>query len=192
MPNVICESPTRSASRAEVKPASAPLLGVSSPARALWYCLRVRHRHEFATRDVLRGAGIEEFLPTFAVSSAWSDRTAVVTKPLFPGYCFARFDAAQKAQVFVRGVLEILSLDNSPVPIPDDVIEAIQIAVLSPRPVVCCPYVAGASVTVSRGPFAGRTGVVIRTSGATTLFIPVEILGRSVPVELDAKDVAPC
>jgi transcriptional antiterminator RfaH len=155
-----------------------------------WHALRIKSRHEFATRDALREAGIEEFLPTCEVSSAWSDRTQIVTKPLFPGYTFARFDPAQKARVFVRGVLEILSLDQVPVPIPDDVIEDLHRVVLSRRTAGLCPYVPGSAVTVSRGPFAGCRGVVTRTSGNALLSIPVEILGRSVSVQIDAKDVS--
>lgn len=154
-----------------------------------WYVLRCRSRTEFQVRDELRHEGIETFLPTWKETVKWSDRQTVTERPLFTGYIFARFAASDRA-VFVRGVVEILSLDQKPVSVPDDVVEAIQLAVLSPRPVVCCPYVAGAPVTVSRGPFAGRTGVVIRVKGATTLYIPVELLGRSVPVEINAKDVS--
>jgi transcription antitermination factor NusG len=51
--------------------------------------------------------------------------------------------------------------------------------------------VAGASVTVSRGPFAGRTGIVTRTQGNTLLSIPLELLGRMVTVQISADDVSP-
>lgn len=165
------------------------------PQYEAWYALRHLSNRAFAVRDALRQAGIESFLPTYAVETRWSDRTKRSQHPLFPGYIFARFDAANAAGILrtTRGVYEILSVDNHPEPVPDDVIQNLQrLAALGGGKVARCPYVAGVTITVERGPFAGVCGVVTRTQGVpgqVKLRIPVQILGRAVSVELDAADV---
>jgi transcriptional antiterminator RfaH len=163
----------------------------ASPSRH-WYALRVKGLREFAVRDDLRQAGIEEFLATFVTESRYSDRIATVQKPLFPTYTFARFDPAQRGAILaIRGVFQILSIDSKPAQVPDAAIEDLQRVCLSRKTVACHAYVVGASVTVSRGCFAGVTGVVSRVNGETTLYIPVEILGRSLQIPIDARDVEP-
>lgn len=162
----------------------------ATPQLEAWYALRHLSNRVFAVRDALRAAGVTEFLPTYPVETRWTDRTKTTERPLFAGYIFARFDPAHASAILrTRGVFQILSIDQVPVPISDDVIETLRRVVESPRAVACCPYVAGVMVTVERGPFAGRAGVVTRTQGLTTLTIPVEILGRSVSVQIDAADV---
>jgi transcriptional antiterminator RfaH len=161
-----------------------------TPHACHWHALRLRSRHEFAVRDSLRAANVTEFLPTITVESRWTDRIAIVTRPLFTGYIFARFAAPDAAQVLqTRGVVQILSVDLRPVPISDAVIADLRRAVESPAPISLCAYVAGETVRVKSGPFTGVAGVISRVKGATTLTIPVEILGRAVSVQIDAADV---
>lgn len=155
-----------------------------------WYALRLRSRADFTVRDELTAAGIEAFCPTFEVTTRWTDRERTTTRPLFAGYLFARFDRTEAARILqTRGVVQILGTDNTPAEIDDSVIADLRRAVANPKRVAPCPYVAGAAVTVSRGPFAGVTGVVSRVTGATLLSIPIAILGRSVSVQIDAADV---
>jgi len=153
-------------------------------------------RYAFAVRDQLRALGIPEFLPVYTEESRWTDRIALVTRPLFPGYIFARFDPETDERIEVlrtRGVASILLIDGRPAAIADAEIADLRRLVRAPRAVRPCPYVAGSTITVARGPFAGVTGIVTRVRGATglttTLTVPVAILGRSVAVEIDAADV---
>jgi transcription elongation factor/antiterminator RfaH len=155
-----------------------------------WYALRTRSRFEFAARDELNRRNIDAWLPTFTEESRWSDRVQLVTRPLFPGYLFARFNLSIANQIRItRGVVEILSIDQKPVLISDDEVATLRRIVESPVPVKSCPYVVGSRVSVARGPFAGVSGVISRIKGSTTLTIPVEILGRSVAVSIDTADV---
>lgn len=156
-----------------------------------WYALRVRSRADFAVRDLLRAAGIEEYLPTYDETVKWTDRERVTTRALFPGYIFARFlPSDSPALLQTRGVVQILGTGNGEYSaIPDVVIADLRRIVGARVPVAGCPYVAGAAVRVAKGPFAGVTGVITRVKNATTLSVPVEILGRSVAVSIDAADV---
>jgi transcription antitermination factor NusG len=159
----------------------------SSPA---WYAVRVRSNTEFRVRDRMNAAGIAEYLPTYDETVRWTDRTKLVTRPLFPGYIFVRIDRflAAAEVLATAAVIQILGA-NELSSIPDHVIADLRRVVESPAPVACCPYVAGVRVRVKRGPWTGMIGVVERTRGATLLWIPIEILGRSVSVPIDTADV---
>lgn len=167
---------------------------VVHPHGAAWFALLLRSRHEFSTRDALVAQEIEQFLPTVEVTTRWTDRQVTTTRPLFPGYIFARFDpvnARELAAVYAtRGVVSVLGTDG-PEAIPDAVIANLQRIAATPNALSLCAYVAGETVTVSRGPFAGVTGVISRVKGATSLTIPVQILGRAVSVQIDAADIEP-
>lgn len=156
-----------------------------------WYALQTRSRFEFVVRDRLVNDGFEAFLPVWEELTRWSDRIARVTRPLFTGYLFARFACGASGPAIRRtpGVAQILSMGQEPVSIPDSEIANLRRLAAFPAAVACCPYVAGVTVTVERGPFAGVVGVVKRMHGVSTLTIPVEILGRWVNVRIDAADV---
>ena len=55
---------------------------------AIW----TKSRHEQIVRTQLEQKSIQAFLPTVARWSRWKDRKKKIDWPLFPGYCFARFD----------------------------------------------------------------------------------------------------
>lgn len=156
-----------------------------------WFALRLRSRFEFTVEAALAELGFEPFLPVRKDVTRWSDRTKTIIRPLFTGYIFGRFDRRdprQTARVLqCRGVVAILGKNES---IPDHEIATLR-RVATNATAENCPYEPGSSrVRVVRGPFAGVTGVVTRVKGATTLTIPVEILGRAVSVQIDAADVA--
>jgi len=155
-----------------------------------WFAIQTRSRFEFSVRDQLRGEGVEEFLPTWDERVKWSDREKVTTRPLFPGYIFARFDPADAPSISrARGVVTILSIDQIPVSIPDCEIADLRQVIESTVPDACCPYVVGASVTVKSGSFAGRSAVIARIKGGTLLTLMLPMFGRDTPVEIEAADV---
>ena len=80
-----------------------------------WYAVRVRSRFEFVTSAVLEEKGYETFLPSYRSRRAWSDRMKEVEIPLFPGYLFCRFDAADPYRVLNSpGVVNVISVGPSP------------------------------------------------------------------------------
>ena len=167
-------------------PASTPAPG------ARWFAVRTRSRSEFAVRDALARQGIEQFLPTWEQRTAWSDRIAKVTRPLFTGYIFSRFvpELARDAVLRTRGVCNILGMVmGEPEPVPDRVIESLQRMAAAPDALSLCPYVAGERVTVRCGAYAGVEGTVVRTDGETHLVVSVELLGRACRVKIDAADI---
>jgi transcription antitermination factor NusG len=158
-----------------------------------WYALRTRSRHEKRVEEQLRARGIEPFLPQVERWRQWKDRRKLVTFPLFPGYCFARFALADRVAVLSNsGVAQIVGNLAGPVPVPEGEIEAVRRLVTCTLPYDPHPYLeAGMLVEVIRGPLEGIRGMLIRKGARARLVIRVTLIHQAASVELDAFDVKP-
>ena len=86
---------------------------VQAASAAAWFAVRTRSRHEQVVRQQLERKEIETFLPTVTRWSRWKDRRKRIDWPLFPGYCFARFDVRDVLRVAnCTGVVGVVSLDR--------------------------------------------------------------------------------
>ena len=56
----------------------------------VWYAIYTRHQHEKAVAQILTSKGFEIFLPLYVSFNRWSDRTKMLSLPLFPGYVFLK------------------------------------------------------------------------------------------------------
>jgi transcription antitermination factor NusG len=163
----------------------------SSADTPVWYALRVRSRFDSSVAEALTRAGVEVFAPVYTEARKWSDRTRYISRPLFPGYLFARLPVAElHIARRVSGVVQVIGAGSEPIPLSDCEIDNLRLAIESHATVAPCPYVTGETVRVESGPLAGVEGVISRTQGAATLVIRIEILHRAVCVQFDAADVA--
>ncbi|MDQ3486346.1 MAG: UpxY family transcription antiterminator [Acidobacteriota bacterium] len=156
-----------------------------------WYAIWTRSRHEQTVREQLEQKGYEAFLPTIPKWSRWKDRKKKIDWPLFPGYCFARFDAADRLPVLkCTGVVSIVSFDGDVAPIPETEIEAIRLVVQSDLQYDPCPLIKeGTLVEVTHGPLKGVQGRLVRKGAHARLILAVDLIGQAVSVEVDAADV---
>jgi transcription antitermination factor NusG len=170
-------------------PADATL--VSHPAR--WFAIWTRSRHEQTVRGQLEQKAIESFLPTVSKWSRWKDRRKRIDWPLFPGYCFARFDVRDRLDVLkCAGVVSIVSVDGEPAPIPERDIAGIRQLVESELAYDPCPLIhEGDMVEVAHGPLKGVVGRLVRKNDKARLLLSVDLIGQAVSAEVDAADVRP-
>jgi transcription antitermination factor NusG len=156
-----------------------------------WYALWTKSRHEQVVRTQLEQRAIEAFLPTVARWSRWKDRKKKIDWPLFPGYCFARFDPRQRLTVLkCGGVVNIVSIEGEPAAIPDWEIEGIRQLVESELAFDPCPLIReGMMVEVTHGPLRGVMGRLTRKNDKARLMLSVDLIGQAVSVEVDAADV---
>ena len=144
-------------------------------------------------RDQIEKKGYEAFLPTVARWSRWKDRKKKIDWPLFPGYCFARFDPGQRLPILTcSGVVSIVSFDSEIVPIPEREIDSIRLLVESDLQYDPCPFIReGMMVEVVSGPLKGVIGRLVRKGAHARLVLAVDLIGQAVSVEVDAADVRP-
>jgi transcription antitermination factor NusG len=160
-----------------------------------WYAVYTRSRHEKVVHNFLGEKGLSSFLPLRNVLSQWKDRRKCVQKPLFPGYLFVQVRQEELYLVTTTpGVAYILGGDTEPVPVPDEQLQAVRSLVESPYPVVPWPLLRkGRRVRITAGPLSGIETYIIQRKGREKcrLVVTVDILGRSVAVEVDPRCVEP-
>lgn len=158
-----------------------------------WFAVWTRSRHEQVVREQIQEKGIEAFLPTVTKWSRWKDRRKKVDWPLFPGYCFARFDPADRLSVLkCTGVVSIVSFNGDIAPIPDLEIDSLRRLVTSELQYDPCPLIKeGTMVEVVHGPLKGVVGRLLRKGAHARLILAVDLIGQAVSVEVDAADVKP-
>jgi len=159
-----------------------------------WFAVWTRSRHEQVVRAQLETKHIEAFLPTITRWSRWKDRKKKIDWPLFPGYCFARFDPDHALPVLkCSGVVNIVSVEGKPAAIPDYELESIRTLVASDLTFDSCPLIKeGMMVEVTHGPLRGVIGRLMRKDNERArLVLAVDLIGQAVSVEVDAADVKP-
>ncbi len=143
-------------------------------------------------REQLEKKHIDAFLPTIAKWSRWKDRKKKIDWPLFPGYCFARFNPDNALAILkCSGVVNIVSFEGKPAPIPDYELDSIRLLVSSDLQFDPCPMIKeGMLVEVVHGPLRGVIGRLMRKDAARArLVLSVDLIGQAVSVEVDAADV---
>ena len=160
---------------------------------AAWYAVWTRSRHEQVVREQLEQKGVEAFLPTITKWSRWKDRKKKIDWPLFPGYCFARFDGRERLPILTcTGVVSIVGFNGEAAAIPEHEIEGIRRLVQSDLQYDPCPLIReGMMVEVVHGPLKGVIGRLVRKGAHARLVLAVDLIGQAVSVEVDAADVRP-
>jgi transcription antitermination factor NusG len=158
-----------------------------------WFAVWTRSRHEQVVREQLEHKHVDVFLPTVTRWSRWKDRKKKIDWPLFPGYCFARFDARERLPILkCTGVVSIISFQGEPAPIPEHEIDGIRRLVDSELAFDPCPMIReGMMVEVVHGPLKGVIGRLVRKNEKARLILSVDLIGQGVSVEVDASDVRP-
>lgn len=158
-----------------------------------WFALRVHTRKEAFVASQLQSRGVECFLPLYKSMRKWSDRVKELEQPLFPSYLFSRFDYQDRRGVIMTpGVLQVVGNGRSALPIPEEEISAIQSAVASGLDHQPWPYIeVGERVRVVYGSLAGLEGILIHFKGSNRVVLSVNLLRRSVAVEMEAAWLAP-
>jgi transcriptional antiterminator NusG len=162
-----------------------------------WLALWTHSHSEQLVHDQLMAKQFHAFLPLIPV---WSRRGGVrhlIRKPMFPGYLFVRrsLDKASYIEILkTNGLARILGERwDRPAIVPDAEIEAIRQVLDAGLPVLAHSYLReGHRVRITQGPLAGVEGILVHNNlHKGLLVVSVELLQRSVAVEVDCTFVAP-
>jgi transcription antitermination factor NusG len=159
-----------------------------------WYAVYVKSRHEFVARGELLKKGIETFLPISKRLSQWKDRRKMIEVPIFPSYLFVCVAPRPDAFLDVlktRGTVQMVSLErSSPTPVYEEEISSLKLLVESGEDFDIYPHLReGERVRVIKGPLAGAEGVLDVKSDQYRFLVNVELLGRSIGVNIYADDI---
>jgi len=157
-----------------------------------WHVLHVVSNHEKRVAQHLSVRSVEHYLPLYAERVKWTDRTAVVERPLFSGYVFVRYAPQNRIPVIsIPGVLRILGEEERDMVSSQD-LEKIRTGLASGLLLRPHPRLAvGTRVRVRDGVFAGTEGVVTELRHQTKVILTLAAVRQcfSLEVEMDALEV---
>lgn len=163
----------------------------SNVSESPWYAIYTRHQHEKMVAQILTSKGFNTFLPLYATTHKWKDRTKALSLPLFPCYVFLKGDIERRLQIVTTpGIFGLVSSGGQPAAIPNVEIEAIQRVIESGTQVEAHSFLkCGNRVRVKCGPLAGIEGILVRKKSVSRLVLTVEILGTAAAIEVSAFQV---
>jgi transcription antitermination factor NusG len=158
-----------------------------------WYAVYTNGRHEKRVAELLRSREVDCYLPLYRSLRRWQDRKKEVDLPLFPGYVFARIAWHSRLRILtLPGVVQIVTFNGKPAPITELEVEQLRQALSSNRDVRPHPYLKiGKRVRVRSGLFAGFSGILVRRRHGCRLVISINLIMRSLSVEIDESEVEP-
>jgi transcription termination/antitermination protein NusG len=158
-----------------------------------WYAAYTWANHEKRVRDQLEQRSVESFLPLYKTLRRWKDRWMGLQMPLFPGYVFVRMALVDRLQVLqVPSLVRLVGFNGHVSPLPDEDIEGLKKGLAGG---VCAePYpflTVGRRVRIKGGPLGGRQGILLRRKGKFRVVLSIELIMRSIAVDVDVADVEP-
>jgi transcription antitermination factor NusG len=167
------------------------VVSMGSPRNLEWFAVHTWSRHEKSVFEQLRSKQIETFLPLYRSARRWKNGQTGVELPMFPGYLFVRIDIQEQLPVLqTAGVAQFVGFGRKPVALPDEEIRQLAAAMARGVDVAPHPYLTiGDRVRIRRGPLAGLTGILARDKQGLRVVLSVELISRSVSVELGLADV---
>ncbi len=158
-----------------------------------WYAAYTCAQHEKRVAEQLAERTVEHFLPLYASVRRWKDRRVRLELPLFPGYVFVRLALRDRLRVLqVPSVVRLVGFGGLPTALPDEQVEILREGLAGQLRAEPHPFLTvGRRVCVFRGPLAGAQGILIRKKGVFRVVLSLDLIMRSVAVELDTADVEP-
>lgn len=156
-----------------------------------WYAVFTFAKHEKRVFAHCEQRQIEAFLPLYQARHKWKNRCTVdLQLPLFPCYFFVQIAPQNRRRVLeVPGVVSIVSSGRELLPVPGDYIRALRDGLLVHRIEPCSNPGVGTTVRITKGPFAGEAGVLERTKNGLRVILRIEMLSRSISVEVGAEEI---
>jgi len=158
-----------------------------------WYAAYTKPHHERRVAELLDFRNVELFYPVWRGQRRWSNGCRVTLEsPLFPNYVFVRMRASQRVRVLeLSGVLSIIGTSQGPTALQDEQIERLRSGLplvnAEPHPLLTV----GEKVRICRGPLEGLSGMVSCVKNRYRVVLTLELIMRSVAVELSVADVEP-
>jgi transcription antitermination factor NusG len=173
----------------------APSLKLASDSRdLLWHAAYTNANHEKRVAEQLTSRSVEYFLPLYPSVRHWKDRKVQLQLPLFPGYVFVKMALQDRMRVLqVPGVARLVGFDGRPSVLAQEEIEALKKLLACGIRAEPFPYLTrGRRMRISMGPLAGQEGIVVRRRGSVRVVLSLDLVQRSILVDVGADALEPC
>jgi transcription antitermination factor NusG len=131
------------------------------------------------------------FVPLYRSVRRWKDRRKELELALFPSYVFVQMALENRLRVLeLPGVVRLISFGGQPAPLPATEIEALRERLCGNIKIEPYPYLRkGRRVRVRNGPMQGLEGIVVRRKDHCRIVFSIDLIMRSVAIEVDQSDL---
>ena len=156
---------------------------------APWFVCHTKPRCEKKFAALMAAERLEHYLPLVDSVRHYAQQTKRFTKPLFPGYVFARVPLERKARIYQQDLLA------RAIPVSDEAAFLVQIAsvramVASGYQLTVLPLLArGRRVRVAGGPLHGLEGFVDDPANPQGIVISVDVLRQGLLVRVPVENL---
>jgi len=178
---------------AETLMSSGPTSLSDDAARLNWYALYTCPRHEKCVAQQIEQRSISCFLPLYRSVRRWKDRRKELELALFPGYVFVRLALQDRFRVLqLPSAVRLVSFNGQPAVLPEAEIDQLRQRLARGSCMEPHPYLrVGRRVRVCGGPMQGLEGIIVRRKERCRVVFSLDLIMRSVAVEVDEGDVEP-
>ena len=158
-----------------------------------WYAVYTLSHHEKQVTLQAESAGVDCFVPMYKSVRRWKDRRKELELALFPSYVFVHIGLSERISVLrLPGVVQIVSFGGKLARLPEVEIDALRAGMASHTLLHPHPYVTtGKKVRIRSGPMAGLEGVLVRRKQSCRVVLSIDLIMRSVALEVDEADIEP-
>ncbi|MFC7367449.1 MULTISPECIES: transcription/translation regulatory transformer protein RfaH [Vreelandella] len=156
-----------------------------------WYVIQCKGGESFRAAEHLTNQGYDVFHPVLNAKRKRQGKLTTVTEPLFPYYLFIRLDQTVsnwRPIRSTRGVLRLLTFGNTPVAVPDALVETLR-AQPHHQEGIHSYFCAGEKVTITDGPFKDLEAVFKRCKGEERAIVLLNVLQRPQSIELSVDSL---
>jgi len=159
-----------------------------------WFAVYTQSRQEKCLAKYFDQRAIECYLPLYRSARRWKDGSRVSLElPLFPGYIFVHIQRHERVRVLeLPGVVRIVcGTGGELLSLPDTAVDALR-GGLAEHAVQPHPFLGvGERARIRYGALAGMEGVVVRYKGSLRVVLTLELIMRSIAVEVSCEDLEP-
>lgn len=158
-----------------------------------WFAVHTGSCQEKRVAQHLSIRDIEHFLPVSKTSRRWKNGcTVVLEQPLFPGYLFVKIARTERVRVLeLPGVNSIVGNGREPIALHSSEIESLRDGIDQLNVEPCAYLNVGVRARIIRGPLLGMTGIIARRKNGLRLILSLDVIMKSISVEIDTRDLEP-
>lgn len=149
-----------------------------------WFVCHTKPRCEKKFSTLLTVEQFAHYLPLIQSVRRYGSQKKTFTKPLFPGYVFARLEPTRKDRIYQQDLLvRSLMVENEPVFLRQ--LEAVKVICASGLEAAIHPLIRkGTHVRVQGGPLHGLEGYVDDPANPRGIVVSVDVLQQGLLVRL--------
>lgn len=161
----------------------------ASPAGEAWFVCHTRPRCEKKFDALMAAERFEHYLPLVTSVRRYGQQIKRFTKPLFPGYVFARIVLERKARIYQQELLaRAISVTDEPTFLGQ--MENVRAMAASGYELTVLPLLTrGRRVKVIGGPLHGLEGYVDDTANPQGIVVSVDVLRQGLLVKLPIEQL---